>query len=650
VSASYLSTGLEAPPQSPGAEGANPRHRKWDGPRIAVVLAAIISAAVAALLSRTVFSHLSVNNDETVYLLQAKAFAHGHLFPPVGNPPTSFTPWLGVIRGDHYVLKYTPVVAAYMAISLVLTGGYLAGLVVLAMGLVGATFLLASEVTGHRGVAAGAAVILAASPVVMVQSALILPYLLFLVLAELALWALFAGARRHSFGVLALGGLCAGIAFVARSYDAVLLFTPAVAWLLWRTRGQRRQLIQLVGAIIAGALAPAVVLLWFDYAATGSALRLPFSMFQKGDTLGFGVHRIYPGERGRVFGIAQGWKGLARHLSLLGGGWMFGGVLLLLLSAVALIRRVASAACLALLAGGLLLVVGYLFFWGTWNAGILWGGTRYLGPYYLMPALIPLAILAALGLRELHNTGAWKAALVVVLSVTISAVTLGRALTADAGLNADNSQLASAIARQGKSVMFVKTYPNYLQHPTSVIANAMPIGGRTVFALMRGSDDFRVISNYPGRQLYRLRLLGEYGKRPHAGFGAQLQRLHVVSGVDLALGVTVTLPRSVTGGRLQISIDGRHRMWTLAPHRSNRIALRLTAGQGPLAALPAGGSTAHITLFGQPARGGAERMLDQQDLPLRQSNGQLQALAPTGAVTELGPAPAPALSLDVTRP
>ena len=644
--ASYLSTPLESSHPSPGSSEGQHRNRKWDGPRIVVLIAAVISGTIAAVLSCTVFSHLSVNNDETVYLLQAKAIAHGHLFPQVGNPPTSFTPWLGVIRGDHYVLKYTPVVAAYMALSIVLTGGYLAGLVALAMGLVGATFLLAKEITGHRGVAATAAVLLAASPVVMVQSALILPYLLFFVLAELALWSLLAGARRGSFPVLVVGGLCAGIAFVARSYDAVLLLAPTGAWLLWRSRGQR---LRLIGAVAAGALAPAVGLLWFDYAATGSPLRLPFSLFQSGDTLGFGVHRIYPGERGRDFGISQGWQGLARHLSLLGGGWMFGGVLLLLLSVIALIRRAASAACLAVLAGGLLLVLGYLFFWGTWNAGIIWGGIRYLGPYYLMPALLPLVILAALGLRETYRAGAWKVALIAVLALIISGVTLGRALTADAGLNADNSQLASAIARQGKSVMFIKTYPNYLQHPTSVIANAFPIGGRTVFALMRGSDDFQVVANYPGRQLYRLRLLGEYGKRPHAGFGAQLQRLHIVSGAGLALGVTITLPRTVASARLQITIDGRRQMWTLTPHRSNRISLPLTAGSGAFAALSAGDTTAHISVFGRTAHGRAERLLDQQDLPLLQTDGQLQALAPTGAITELGPMPAPPLSLDVTR-
>ena len=273
-----------------------------------VAVAAILSAAIAVILSLTVFPRLSVNGDESVYLLQARALAHGQLFPSVTLPADSFTPWLGVIHGSHYVLKYTPVVAGFFAVSLLVTGGYVAGLGVLAAGLVGATFLLGKEVTGSRPVAATAAVLMAASPVVLVQSALILPYVLFLVLAELALWALVAGCRRGSAPLLALAGLGAGLAFAARTFDALLMLAPAALWLAWRTPARR---LRLAAGFAAGLAPPLAGLLWFDDAATGSPLTLPFSLFQSGDTLGFGVHRLYPGEAGRHFGLAQGWQGMA---------------------------------------------------------------------------------------------------------------------------------------------------------------------------------------------------------------------------------------------------------------------------------------------------------------------------------------------------
>ncbi len=602
-----------------------------------VAVAAILSAAIAVILSLTVFPRLSVNGDESVYLLQARALVHGQLFPSVTPPADSFTPWLGVIHGSHYVLKYTPVVAGFFAVSLLLTGGYVAGLGVLAAGLVGATFLLGKEVTGSRPVAATAAVLMAASPVVLVQSALILPYVLFLVLAELALWALVAGCRRGSAPLLALAGLGTGLAFAARTFDALLMLAPAALWLAWRTRARR---VRLAAGFAAGLAAPLAGLLWFDDAATGSPLTLPFSLFQSGDTLGFGVHRLYPGEAGRHFGLAQGWQGMSRHLELLGGGWAFGGVILAALAVVALVRRRASPAALAVLAGGLLLTLGYLFFWGIWNAAIVWGAVRYLGPYYLMPLLVPLTILGALGLHEIAASGRWRAVSAVTLAAVVSGVAFVPAARSDLALSADNVRLAKAISAQGRSLVFVDTYPSYLQHPTPVISNGFPVGGRTVYALARGAADFRVLRAFSGRSLYRLRLLGEYGKLPHAKYGAQLEHIAVVSGRTLTLSFGAQLPAKVAGGQLEVVAGRARRHWPVATSRPARFRFVL----GPAARLRPGSTdslTAYLTSAARPGL-----VLDHLTIGLSVgADGVISALVPSGVVAELGPLPPPPLSV-----
>jgi 4-amino-4-deoxy-L-arabinose transferase-like glycosyltransferase len=618
---------------SPGATSA--ARIRWDPAAVVVVVTALVSAALAVTLSKTVFARLSVNGDETAYLLQARAFAHGHLFPPVTHPAGSFTPWLGVIHGDHYVLKYTPVVAGFFAASLLVTGGYAFGLAVLAAGLVGATFLLAREVTGESRVAATAAVLMAASPVVLVQQALVLPYVLFLVLAELTLWALIAGARRERPRLLAIAGLLGAIAFAARTLDALLVLGPAVVVALWRLR--RRPGV--AASLAAGAVLPLAGLLWFDDAATGSPLRLPFSLFESGDTLGFGVHRLYPGEAGRRFGLTQGLRGLGRHLELIGGGWAFGGVILFALAVVALLRRRASPDLLIVLAGGLLLVLGYLFFWGTWNAAIVWGAVRYLGPYYLMPLLIPLCILAALGLQEIAVAGLWRAASAVGLAVAVSGVALVPALRSDLALKADNVQLAQAISAQGHSLLFVDTYPGYLQHPTPVISNRFPVGGKTVFALARGGDDFGVLRAFPGRALYRLRLLGEYGKLPHSRYGAQLEHVHVVSGSSLTLTFRVTLPARVRLGRLEVLTGRVRHSWVLSGTHPG--AFRFVV---PATDLPRGSDGSVLATVTSDARPG--HVFDHLSIPLsRTRSGMLSALVPSGVVAELGPLPAPPLSV-----
>jgi hypothetical protein len=366
------------------------------------------------------------------------------------------------------------------------------------------------------------------------------------------------------------------------------------------------------------------------------------------------VHRLYPGEAARHFGPAQGWAGLVRHLSLLGSGWAFGGVLLLVLAIYGLMQR-PPAACLAILAGGLALTVGYFFFWGIWNAAIVWGATRYLGPYYLLPLLISLTMLAAIGLGRLASSSRWRAGSVLALALVLSLVTLIPAVRTNGALNADNVQLADAVAAKGRALVFVDTYPNYLQHPTAVISNDYPVGGRTVYALELGGADFTVLRDFPHRTVYRLSLLGEYGKHPHAGYGARLQRLRSLTSRDLTLRVASRLPGSMAGARLLVVVGARRATWLLAPGQVSDTEVTLSAG--PLS--PAGdrpdrpfsiGSTRPgadgaivVSLLARKAAGGREIVLGHIRLPIALHGGRLTTMAPYGSVTELGPARTPAL-------
>jgi 4-amino-4-deoxy-L-arabinose transferase-like glycosyltransferase len=578
--------------------------------------------------------------------------AAGHLFPSIGHPASSFTPWLGVIHGGHYVLKYVPVVSAFLAVSLVLTGGYVAALAGWAAGLVFATYLLAKHVTGQRNAAALAAVLMAVSPVVMVQSALALPYVPFLVLAELAIWGAFSGCRRRDRRVLAIAGLCGALALVARPYDAILIFAPTLGWALWSTPTGR---LRCLGGLAAGALPPCVGLLWFDQAATGSPFRLPFSLFSNADTLGFGIHRMYPGEAARRFGIGQAWDGMARHLSLLTGGWAAGGLILVGLAAFALLRRKASSAALSLLAGGVLLTIGYLFFWGIWNAAILWGAVRYLGPYYLLPLLIPLTILAAQGALALVERGVWPVAGVAAIGAFLSGAALFASITTNSALNADNVQLATSVAKLGRSLVFVDTYPNYLQHPTSVISDASPPDGRTVYALDSGAANFAVRASYPGRPIYRLQLLGEYGKHAHRGYGAALDRVELLQGPAVTLVVSSLLPNGVRGARLLVTVGDAHCSWSLNQGQPLRITLKAgRSGAGARSAQtiwgvrPGKDGAISFTLTAT-VRGGIHTLSRVRIPLLLTTHGRLQALAPVRRTALLGPL-SPPMSVDGTHP
>ena len=273
-------------------------------PRAVLMLLTVlagVSGGVAALMSRLVFPYLSIDNDEPLYRLQAQVIAHGHLFPAAPAPKGSYVPWLAAVHDGHYVLKYTPLVSAWHAVSYLLTGGFALGLAALAALFVVVTYRLALELLDRPSVALLAAGLTALSPIVVVQSALLLPYLPTLLLLEVFVWMLVRGTRRASGWSLPLAGLSAATAFTIRPYDTVLFVMPMLGWAAFGPlRGRRGQA---AGRLVLGAVLPIAALLAYDVAATGHPFRLPFNALESKDALGFGLRKLYPSDRGHHFGV-----------------------------------------------------------------------------------------------------------------------------------------------------------------------------------------------------------------------------------------------------------------------------------------------------------------------------------------------------------
>jgi hypothetical protein len=271
--------------------------------------------------------------------------------------------------------------------------------------------------------------------------------------------------------------------------------------------------------------------------------------------------------------------------------------------------------------------------------------------------LIPLTILGANGLVALARAATWRAAVTVIAATAISGVTLGYAIAGNTGLQEDNATVAKAVAEQGRSLTFVSVYPSYLQHPSSVIANATPPGGRTVYALPRGGDDFAVISNYPGRALFRLSLLGSIGQRPHKNFQARLERLSVVSAKTLAFDLHTNAPENVRSARLVLTVGDQQINIPMVPGSSSQLKLTLSAGPGTTGLTgsklalnnvrPGRDGMAVLTLFVVRSHG-PETVNDRERLALVNGpNGTLRVIAPTGLVKVLGKYPEPAMSLQL---
>ena len=53
----------------------------------------------------------------------------------------------------------------------------------------------------------------------------------------------------------------------------------------------------------------------------------------------------------------------------------------------------------------------------AWNADDLWGGVRYIGPFYVMPVMLPIVLCGARGLVDLWNARRSAGALAGVATV-----------------------------------------------------------------------------------------------------------------------------------------------------------------------------------------------------------------------------------------
>ena len=196
-------------------------------------------------------------------------------------------------------------------------------------------------------------------------------------------------------------------------------------------------------------------------------------------------------------------------------------MLLAVLAVVAVVRRRVERPAALLGAGALLMLVGYLAFWGAWNAAELWGGTRYVGPFYVMPVLVPLVLLGARALVDLFEAPR-------------RAGRIGRSrrlgprrrpgghhagsplFPANATMSGHDRKLEDLVQSQGRSLIFLPSNPPYLQHPSAVLDNGLRPDGRTVFALTRGVARLPGVADEPGRSLLRLRVLGLYNKSPRS--------------------------------------------------------------------------------------------------------------------------------------
>ena len=130
-----------------------------------------------------------------------------------------------------------------------------------------------------------------------------------------------------------------------------------------------------------------------------------------------------------------------------------------------------------------------------------------MGPQYYVPALVPLAVLVAMGLMTVLSWRRSVAALVAILMVGLTASALRDKVQVAKSVTREHRRVRDAVHghARGNSLVFLPNDVRYILSPYPFFMNDPGLTGRIVYARDLGPRDWKVIDRFPNRNVYRLR-------------------------------------------------------------------------------------------------------------------------------------------------
>jgi hypothetical protein len=550
--------------------------------QVVVLVAASIAAVLTVVAAQHLFPRGSPNLDEVAYDAQARALLHGDLTLPRAMHDPFFRPFVSGFRDDRVVFKYQPVWPALVAASRDLVRSTLPLRALLAAAGVFATYAFAQELLRRRKIAAIAAVIVALSPFVWLQSATLLGYQLSFVLGIAGAAAVIRTIRTRGRRAAFAAGLLLGFAAFHRPFDALIAALPVLVYAVIALRASGR-LARLTGAAALGALPTAIMLAAFDTAVMGAPWRLPFGVSGPIDKFGFGWRATFvvagTGHDGQVHFT----RGTALHATweslLTFPRFVFAAPVVLLLAGYVVARKWRDARVRLLVAMIATLIVAYFFWWGVANA-VEFELYDALGPFYHYLALSPLAVLAAWGLSLLRPTPALVTALAIVaVAWTVPATSTVMHDARHAG-NVRAAELALTTAPGRRLVLQDPMFP---RDPYVRVANDPDLDGTRIVGIDIPGRRLDAVEQFPGRTAYLVRGFHPAGE-PLSRIRREQVRLRIVEGAR----VTITSTGDPSEGRtatsyLRIADDeriqpGAGAVWDVQPADLPATPVSIVAG------------------------------------------------------------------------
>jgi hypothetical protein len=341
-----------------------------------------IAALLYVYVAWTVFDATPLLIDEIVQVWQARVFAGGDLWLPLGAHP-EFQSIMHLVEQDGRLYgQFPPGGPAMLALGELIRAPWLVNPV--SGGISAALFAAVLHWSGIRPrVVLGAALLFAFAPFVVFQSASHMNHVTALMWLLVAAAALVRATRDGVDRPLAgfICGLGLGVAATIRPLDAAAFAVPAAVWLAARAINKRCWRAFLLSG--AGVAIPMAAMLWVNAHTTGHPLTFGYTVLW-GESHGLGFHESPWGER---HDWARGVALTAAYLNRL-NEFLFEipiPSLIPALAAFALTRRFAPIERYLLVSSGLILGAYFAY----WHDGF------YLGPRFLVPLSPALALLVA---------------------------------------------------------------------------------------------------------------------------------------------------------------------------------------------------------------------------------------------------------------
>jgi hypothetical protein len=229
-------------------------------------------------------------------------------------------------------------------------------------------------------------------------------------------------------------------------------------------------------------------------------------------------------------------------------------------------RRGGTEPWMALVAGTF--ACGYAFFWGTYGTSLKGSLTAFLGPFYFLPVLACVTLLAAKGFDPLWRRDRLMALSALAGMVLVSGYLLTAALRVNLRLTAEDGRLYGPVAAADldRALVFLPPmWGPHLLHPFAWLQNGAGYDGETVYALDRGEPaDLALLDDYPGRVAYRLHVHGAYRTSPpDPGLTTSLEPLVVLEQPSLDTDLTLANPAVDAPVRVSVALNGREHTFVL---------------------------------------------------------------------------------------